>query len=432
MPPKSTYVSDVLAMPEGKEVELTGWVRNKRLHGGLIFLDLRDSTGVMQVAVRKGSADDESLSAAERVLDESSITVYGVLKRDPRAPGGAEIHCKKLVVNSMSLEEFPIKRGIGTGFLFDKRHLHLRSPRVTNIMRIKSAFLDELRKWFLSNAFFEICCPTFVTAAVEGGATLFPVDYFGRKVYMTQSVQFYQEAAIYALEKVFSVQPSFRAEMSRTRRHLTEYVHLEAEMANHSLEDMQVVIEQLIGEVTRRLAERCASELSRLQRVINLGTTEPPYERITYDEALGLLRSKGIDVQWGSDLGGDEERSLSLLFEKPFFVTHYPVEARAFYHLRDSPNPRVLRCSDLMAPGGYGEVVGGGQRIHSYDELKRIIVEAGLDPSEYEWYLDLRKFGSVPHSGFGLGVERVLMWLLGLSNIRSVSLFPRTPSRVRP
>lgn len=432
MPPKSTHVSDIMVMSEGTEVELTGWVRNKRLHGGLVFLDVRDSTGVMQVAVRKGYADDESLSAAERVLDESSVTVSGALKRDPRAPGGVEIHCKRLLVNSMSLEEFPIKRGVGTAFLFDKRHLHLRSPRVSSIMKIKAVFLDEIRRWFISNGFTEVNCPTFVTAAVEGGATLFPVDYFGRKVYLTQSVQFYQEAAIYALEKVFSIQPSFRAEMSRTRKHLTEYVHVEAEMANHDLEDMLPVEEQLLSQTSRRLIERCKPELSRLQRVINMNTIEPPYERIRYDEALDLLRSKGIEVQWGSDLGGDEERALSLMFEKPFFITQYPVEARAFYHQRDSSNPRVLRCADLIAPGGYSEIIGGGQRTHGYDELKQRITESGLDPSDYEWYLDLRKFGSVPHSGFGLGSERVLMWLLGLSNIRSVCLFPRTPSRVRP
>ena len=429
---KDFYVEDALRSPEGSEVELLGWVRNKRVHGGLIFIDLRDRTGIIQVAVKKGQVPEECFQAADELKQESAIKVRGLVRRDPRAPNGVEIQCKSLEVIGQSIDDFPIKKGVKVKFILDNRHLHIRSPRVAAIMKIRAALLNAARKWFQEHGFVEIHCPSFITAAVEGGATLFKVDYFGREVYLTQSSQFYQEAAIYSLEKVYSIQPSFRAELSRTRRHLTEFWHLEAEIAYAELEDLLKIIEELFYSMVLGVCESAQKELELLNVKIDPEVAKPPYPRIKYSEALEILRKKGFQIEWGDDFGADEERELSKEFEKPFFVTHWPKEAKAFYHMPDPSNPSVCRNADLLTPGGFGEVVGGGQRIHDYNQLMERIREEGLNPDDYKWYLDLRRFGSVPHSGFGLGVERMLWWLLKLEHIRDACLFPRTPARVYP
>lgn len=429
---KTLYIRDVFQYDEGLVVELVGWVRSKRRHGKLIFLDLRDSTGILQVAVKQGIADNESFMKALDIGLESSIKVKGKLKKDARAPGGIELHCNHLEIIGPSLEDFPIKKGVGLKFLLDNRHLHLRSPRVTMIMKIRANLMDIARRWLKMNGFTEVNCPTFITAAVEGGATLFKLDYFGKDAYLTQSVQFYQEAAIYSLEKVYSLQPSFRAELSRTRRHLTEFWHLEVEMAYADLYDIMKVVEELVYAVVNNLSKESERELKTLDKIIKPELAEPPYPRIKYAEALQILQNKGVSINWGDDFGADEERILSKEFEKPFFVTHYPKEAKAFYHMPDPSNPSVCLNADLLAPGGYGEIVGGGQRIHDYKLLLERIKENNLNPEEYKWYLDLRKYGSVPHSGFGLGIERMLWWLLQLPHIRSACLFPRTPMRIYP
>jgi len=429
---KKLYVEDVLKMPDGSEVELLGWIRNKRVHGGLIFLDLRDRSGVIQVAVKRGVVPDGEFEQAESALRESAVKVSGIVKHDPRAPNGVEIRCRRLEVIGPSLDDFPIRKGVKVKFVLDHRHLHIRSPRVAAIMKVRARLLKAARNWLESQGFVEVNCPSFITAAVEGGATLFEVDYFGRKAYLTQSSQFYQEAAIYSLEKVYSLQPSFRAELSRTRRHLTEFWHLEAEMAYAELEDILKVIEELLYAMVLGVYEASQKELELLKLRIDPDVAKPPYPRITYAEALEILDRKGIKVKWGDDFGADEERELSKEFEKPFFVTHWPREAKAFYHMPDPENPKVCRNADLLAPGGFGEIVGGGQRIHDYDQLLERIRENGLNPEDYKWYLDLRKYGSVPHSGFGLGIERVLWWLLKLPHIRDACLFPRTPARVYP
>lgn len=417
---------------DGEEVEIFGWIRNKRIHGGLIFLDLRDPTGIVQVTVKKDICGDDNFQQVLDLNRESSIIVKGVVKKDPRAPGGTEILCKSISVIGKSLSDFPIKPGVGLKFLLNNRHLYIRSPKVAAIMKIRAKLTSLIHEWFRRNGFIEIHCPTFITAAVEGGATLFKVDYFGKEVYLTQSVQFYQEAAIFSLGKVYSIQPSFRAEMSRTRRHLTEFWHVEAEMANYTLYDMMEVVESLVRYCVINLSEIAKEQLAILGKKINPSIVEGKFPRIRYEEAINILNSKGMNIQWGQDFGADEERELSKEFEQPFFVTHYPKEAKAFYHMPDPDDERVTLSADLLAPGGYGEIVGGGQRIHDYECLLRRIKESGLDPSDYEWYLDLRRYGSVPHSGFGLGLERMLWWLLGLSHIRSVTLFPRTPTRVYP
>ncbi|MCS7129477.1 MAG: asparagine--tRNA ligase [Candidatus Caldarchaeum sp.] len=424
--------ADVAKLADGENVELLGWLRSKRIHGKLLFLDLRDSTGIIQVTVRTPQVAESDFSKAASVGRESALRVVGSVKHDPRAPGGVEVSASKVEVVSPSLEEYPLKKGVSSRVLSESRHLAIRGPKASAVLRFRSKLINQLRDWFEREGFVEVHCPTFITAAVEGGATLFKVDYFGRPVYLTQSVQFYQEAAIYALEKVYSVQPSFRAERSKTRRHLTEFWHVEGEMAFAGLEELMRVVERLVGESSIAALENSADELRLLDRKVNVSSLEPPYERVKYSEALGLLERKGVHVPWGSDLGADEERVLTMEFEKPFFLTHFPKKAKAFYHKTDPSNPQLTLSADLLAPAGYGEIVGGGQRIHDYEELLGRIEEEGLDASDYRWYLDLRKFGSVPHSGFGLGLERLVQWLLGLKNIRSAAMFPRTPTRVYP
>ncbi|MEM2237929.1 MAG: asparagine--tRNA ligase [Candidatus Caldarchaeum sp.] len=426
------HVAELGGLPDGTQVELLGWLRSKRLHGKLLFLDLRDSTGVVQVTVRASSLSEQGFVKAASAGRESALKVVGLVRHDERAPGGVEVSGTDIEVISPSVEEFPVKKGVGPKFLSLNRHLAIRSPKAAAILRFRAKLVKCLREWLEKEGFVEVHCPTFITAAVEGGATLFQVDYFGKKVYLTQSVQFYQEAAIYALEKVYSVQPSFRAERSKTRRHLTEFWHVEAEMAHAGLEELMKVVERLVGEASTEAVRISAGEMRVLDRKIDLSTLEHPYPRIRYSEALDILERKGVSVPWGSDLGADEERVLTMEFEKPFFLTHFPRQAKAFYHKPDPSNPALTLSADLLAPSGYGEIVGGGQRIHDYNELLNRIKEEGLNPEDYKWYLDLRKFGTVPHCGFGLGVERLVQWLLGLKNIRSAAMFPRTPTRIYP
>ncbi|HDD43188.1 MAG TPA: asparagine--tRNA ligase, partial [Nitrososphaeria archaeon] len=283
---KKVYVEEAKKLPEGSEVELLGWVRNKRSHGGLIFLDLRDGSGVIQVAVKRGIVPDESFEQAENLLRESAVKILGVVRHDPRAPDGIEVRCRSLEVVGASLDDFPIRKGVKVRFLLDNRHLHIRSPRVAAIMKVRAKLLDAARRWFDEHGFIEVNCPSFITAAVEGGATLFKVDYFGRDVYLTQSSQFYLEAAIYSMENVYCVQPSFRAELSRTRRHLTEFWHLEAEMAYAELEDMMKIVEELFYAMVLRVHESAQKELELLKVSLDPDAAKPPYPKIRYEEAL--------------------------------------------------------------------------------------------------------------------------------------------------
>lgn len=429
---KTSYLADVRGLQDGSRFKAVGWVMRRRSHGRLVFLDLRDSTGLLQVAVKAGVADEASLKAASMVGRESLVEVDGLVRTESRAPGGRELTALQVRVLSGVAQDFPLRKGVGAKVLWDNRHLALRSLRVSALMKIRARLLSALRRWFEENGFTEVNCPSFITAAVEGGATLFKVDYFGKTAYLTQSVQFYQEAAIFGLEKVYSVQPSFRAEKSKTKRHLTEFWHVEAEIAHAGLSDMMGVVERLVGESSIQALQQSGEELRILGRKPRLDVLEPPYERIKYSEALEILESKGVDVPWGTDLGADEERVLTEGFEKPFFLTHFPREAKAFYHRIDPSDGRVTLSADLLAPRGYGEVVGGGERIFSLEELVARIEAEGLDPKDYEWYLDLRRYGSVQHAGFGLGLERLIQWLLELKSIKTATLFPRTRARIYP
>ncbi|MGC9121796.1 MAG: asparagine--tRNA ligase, partial [Thermogladius sp.] len=324
--------------------------------------------------------------------------------------------------------------GEGVEYLLDNRHLVIRSPKYTAIWKIKHTILDASREWFKKDGWWEVTPPILTASACEGGATLFPVQYFEKQAYLSQSAQLYLEVMIFSLEKVWSLTPSFRAEQSRTRRHLAEYWHLEAEAAWYDMNDMMRVVESLVSHIANRVLEERRRELDALGRNVDSLKTavETPYPRIKYDEAIEILQKKGVDIKWGSDLGADEERLLTQEFDRPFFVTHFPKEIKSFYMKLDPENPRVVLGFDLLAPEGYGEVVGGSQREDDYDKLLQRIVENGYNVDDYKWYLDLRKYGSVVHSGFGLGIERLLMWIAGLEHIRDAIPFPRFRGRIYP
>ncbi|RLE99400.1 MAG: asparagine--tRNA ligase [Thermoprotei archaeon] len=422
----------VLSSPrEGVEVAIRGWVYRKRELKTGVFLLIRDSTGVIQAVAKP---EDKTLfeKAAELGI-ESSVKLRGVVKLDKRAPGGVELHITSLEpvhVNSV----FPITKDASPEYLLDVRHLWLRSRKMNAVLKIRHTVFGAIHEYFRSRGFYEVQCPSFITAACEGGATLFTVDYFGKKnVYLTQSAQFYLEALIFSLEKVYTIAPSFRAEKSRTRRHLTEFWHAEAEVAWCGLEEIMKIEEELVTYIVRKVLDKRLEELSFLKRDIKpLENVKPPFYRITYDEALEIINKKGFKIEWGEDFGADEERALTREFDKPVFVYGYPEQCKAFYHKNDPKRPEVTLSADLLAPEGYGEIIGGGERIADEEELIRKIKRFGLRVEDYEWYIDLRRYGSVPHAGFGLGVDRTVMWVAGLDHIVNAIPFPRTIRRVYP
>ncbi len=419
---------------EGEHVKIRGWLHNKRSSGGIHFLLIRDGTGIIQCTMKKDKADPDEFELVKRLTQESTLELEGIVRRDPRAPDGYEIAVERVKVIHMAEEGFPIaKKYHGPDFLLNNRHLWIRSKKMQTILRIRSKFLEAAREWFRMNEYTEFHAPILITAACEGGSTLFNVKYFDMDAYLTQSWQLYAEAAIASLGKIYTIAPSFRAEKSRTRRHLTEYWHLEVEIPWCDLNCIMKVEEELLTHICHRLAKEMPKELEHFGRSPNdLLKVEPPFERITYDEAVEILRRDGIDFEWGDDLGWIEEKHLTMKYDKPFFITHYPRGVKAFYHKPDPKRPEVTLSVDMMAPEGYGEITGGGQRIDDVNELLERIKEENLDPDDYEWYIDLRRYGSVPHSGFGLGVERTIAWICKLDHIRDAIAFPRLINRVYP
>jgi len=428
------YVStrDALRMSEGSEVRLRGWVYRWRDLGKRVFIVLRDSEGIIQVVAKRGFTPENYISVAREADVESSIVVEGVIHRDPRAPGGAEVWARRLEIVGLS-RDFPIKGGESIEYLLDKRHLWIRSRRLTTLMKLRHKLFQSYREYFNSKGYYEVSPPMLTQAAVEGGATLFKVDFFGKPAYLTQSAQFYLEALIFSLEKVWTLAPSFRAERSRTRRHLYEYWHLEVEAAWSRMRDMMGLAEELIAHTVSSLLDNALEELSLIGR----GTEEleparkPGYPIIEYEEAIRILQRKGVNISYGDDLGADEERILTQEYETPFFIIYYPAELKSFYMKPRPERPDQVLAFDMLAPN-VGEIIGGSEREDNYEALKKRIIERGYNVEEYEWYLDLRKYGSVPHSGFGLGVERQLMWLAGLDHIRDAIPFPRFRDRIYP
>ena len=428
---KKLYIQD-LKSKIGEPVELTAWVHRKRTHGSLLFLVLRDSTGIVQASVKKDQCEGESFNNACSVPLESVVTVTGEVVEDERAPTGIEIRVSNF--NSVSLaEEFPLQEDTGLEVLLDYRHLHLRSVRLTNIMKAREYIMEYLREFFRKEGFWEVWPPIFTVAGVEGGSTLFSIEYYGDTVYLSQSAQLYLEVLINSLERVYTFMPSFRAEKSRTPKHVTEYWHLEQEAAFYDCEDNMVFQENMISYVCQKMAEYRQDILKELGRdPEDLKKVNPPFYRLTYDEALEKLGEEGIDKEWGDDLGAEDEYALTKKLEKPVFVWRWPRGSKPFYMKLDPKNEEYVLNDDLLAPEGHSEIIGGSQRIHDYEELMQRLEEENMETSAYQWYIELRKYGSVPHSGFGLGTERLIKWILDVEHIRDVIPFPRTPRRYYP
>ena len=412
-------------------MELKGWVTRKNQVGGVVFIQLRDGTGSLQVSAKRGVAPADAFRTMEGVTRESAVAVRGDVRKDQRAPGGVELAANEFEIASRA-EPWPITKTAARSrsFLFDKRHLSVRGPKATAAIKVRAEVIGAAFDFFRENGFTLISAPTFVQAAVEGGSTLFEVNYFGKKAYLSQSAQFYEEAALPALKKVWIFQPAFRAEKSRTAKHLTEFWMIEAEQAFADQTANMELQERLLAAVVERVLRNRGPELRVLGRALK--PLELPLARITYDEAREIASSKGFPFEWGEDITTEAERAISLSQSSPFFVTDYPLSARSFYHMTYEDRPKVTKSADLLAPEGVGELATGGQRIHAYKGLLDRISSQDLPPEAFSWYLELRKYGLPPHSGFGIGVERVTRWVAGLKHIRSASLFPRTVSRISP
>ena len=417
-----------------EEVELKGWVYNIRSIGKIWFVILRDGTGLLQGVVVKGEASDDTFLLEHQLNQEDSIIINGTVRKEPRSVGGYELGIKEITVVNHVTEDFPISpKEHGADFLMSNRHLWLRSKRQNSIMRIRHQIVKAIRDFFDDNGFTLIDSPIFTSNAVEGTTTLFEVDYFERSAYLTQSGQLYQEAGATAFGKTYCFGPTFRAEKSKTRRHLTEFWMVEPEMAYVDLDENMTWAEQLVGFIIQRVLESCANELMLLERdTAKLESIVPPFPRITYDEAVGILKDNGVEFTYGSDFGAPDETILSEQFDKPILIHRWPANIKAFYMKRDSDNPDLALGVDMIAPEGYGEIIGGGQREDNLDILIDTIRHHDLPLGPFKWYLDLRKFGSVPHSGFGLGLERTVAWICGTKHIRETIPFPRTMSRLEP
>src|SRR5437773_1229059 len=416
----------------GKAVELRGWIYRTRTVGGKAFVVVRDATGTIQVAIARDVVSPEAFKAAEKSLIESAVIVRGKVVADKRAPGGYEVRAEDFQVVHFA-EKFPIQEDQSEEFLLDVRHLWVRSQRMTTIFRIRHTVFGAVHQYFRDHGFWEVSPPMITPAGSEGGATLFEVEYFGRKAYLTQSWQLYAEALVLAMEKVYCVGPSFRAEKSRTTRHLTEYWHAEMEEAWAGMDDVIKHAEGVIAHACQRVAEERSDEVRALGRPPEfLKAVSPPFEHIRYDDALKALRAKGMEVEWGKDLRTLEERALTEGKTKPVVVTHYPVVSQAFYKRRDPADPRYVLGFDVIAGDDVGELVGGSERETDLEVLTKSLRDQGQDPKAVDWYLDTRRYGSVPHSGFGLGVERLIQWVLKLPHIRDAIPFPRTPARFSP
>ena len=427
---------DIREILEGKEgrVKIHGWLSNRRSSGGILFLIVRDGTGYIQCTLRKDKTDKKLYEEIERLPLESAVEIEGVAKQEKRAPDGYEIEIEAVQIVSKAQPDFPIgKKYHGVNFLLDNRHLAIRSPKMLNIMVVRDRLLGAAREWFKAHGYLEVQVPTIISAACEGGSTLFEVKYFDKKAYLTQSWQLYGEAMIQAFGRCYTIAPSFRAEKSRTRRHLTEYWHLEAEIPFCDMKQLMQIEEELVTHIVHTVAKDCKKELQKLGRdPEELLKIKPPFPRITYKQAIEMLKADGLSIKHGDDIGADEEAELTNNFQVPFFVTHFPKSLKAFYHKPDPTDPTVTLSVDMLAPEGYGEIIGSGERIESYEELMKRIEENKLNPKDYAWYLDLRKWGAVPHSGFGLGVERTVMWICKLKHIRDAIAFPRLINRVYP
>lgn len=440
---KDTWIGDVCAGEhDGEEVELKGWVHRSRGSNKIRFIVLRDSTGTVQCVIKREVLGDKTFEAMKGTLVESSLILTGIVEPTEREHGHEVQVTSAVVVGPVNPERpFPITEsamaeaeGGETEFLLDNRHLYLRTGRMTTMLKMRSTVFGAIHSYFRDRDFIEYQAPNFVAGAVEGGSTLFEVPYFGRKAYLTQSWQLYAEAAMPALERLYTMAPSFRAEKSRTRRHLTEFWHAEMEMAWASNDDIMVHGEGVVRHIARSLLDEREAELIEQGRDLDLVAryADSPYPRMRYDEAVETLQGVGVEIEWGQDLDYSKEKVLTADFDVPTFLTHYPKIAKPFYHRPDPDDTKYVLCHDLLAPEGYGEIIGGGERTWSEKDILEGIDEQGIPRDAYEFYIDISRYGGVPHGGFGLGVDRVCAWLTGAEHIREVIAFPRDSRRVTP
>jgi len=430
---KTIRISDIKNY-EGKEVEIRGWLYNRRSSGKIKFLIIRDGTGFIQGTLIKNEMDENIFDKADDINYESSIKISGIVKEEKRVPLGYEVLVKNIEVVSIAEDNYPVSlKEHGVGYLMDYRHLWLRSPRQNAILRIRAEIIKSIRDFLDMNGFLLMDTPILTPAACEGTTTLFETEYFDDKAYLAQSGQLYNEATAAAFGKVYCFGPTFRAEKSKTRRHLMEFWMVEPEAAYVELEENNEIQENMIAYIVKQILEKKKNELKLLERDISkLEIIKVPFPRMSYDEAIDILKNNGSKIEWGDDFGGEDETILSQKYEKPVFVLRYPIKCKAFYMKPDPQRPEVALCADLLASEGYGEIIGGGQRIDDYNLLEKRIKEHNLPRESYEWYLDLRKYGSVPHSGFGLGIERTVAWICGLNHIRETIPFPRMLNKIYP
>ncbi len=423
-----------IAKYEGQEVTLKGWLFNKRSSGKIHFLQLRDGSGFIQGVVVKNEVEEDVFEVCKKLTQESSLEVVGMVQKDERAPRGYEILVKSVTPVTIAEEGYPISlKEHGTDFLMENRHLWMRSPKQNAILRIRDEINLAIRTFFHERGFVLVEPPIITPSACEGTTELFEIDYFGENAYLSQTGQLYAEAAAMAFGKVYSFGPTFRAEKSKTRKHLNEFWMIEPEMAFVDFEGNLEVQEQMIEYIVQKVLENKKVELKMLQRdTTYLEKIKAPFPRITYTDAVKMLQEGGHEFEWGEDFGAPHETYIAEKFDKPVFITHFPKMMKAFYMQPDPTNPDVILGADLIAPEGYGEIIGGSQRIHDLDLILTRIQEEKLPQELYEWYLDLRRYGSVPHSGFGLGLERTVAWICGVDHIRQTIPFARTLNRVYP
>jgi asparaginyl-tRNA synthetase len=427
------YIEDI-ARHEGQPVTLRGWLHKRRSSGKIHFLTVRDGTGFIQAVMSKAGVGEEAFKRADHLGQETSLIVSGTVRADTRAPGGFEIDVSSIEVVGPSVD-YPITpKEHGPDFLLDRRHLWIRSERQQAVLRVRHEVVNAVRDYFNERGFILADTPIFTPAACEGTTTLFPVQYFeDTTAFLTQSGQLYNEANAMALGRVYCFGPTFRAEKSKTRRHLTEFWMVEPEMAYATLDDVIELAEGLVVSVVGRVLERRQRELEALERdTSRLEAVKAPFPRVTYDEAVRLLKEKGQAIEWGGDFGGTDETVLSGQFDRPLVVHRYPAAIKAFYMKPDPERPELSLSVDVLAPEGYGEIIGGGQRIDDYDLLLARIKEHNLPQESFEWFLDLRRYGSVPHGGFGMGIERLVTWLCGLEHVRETIPYPRMLYRLYP
>jgi asparaginyl-tRNA synthetase len=427
------YIEDI-GRHEGEEVTLKGWLHNRRSSGKIHFLIVRDGTGFIQAVMSKAAVGDEMFKAADHLSQETSIVVTGTARADKRAPSGYEIDVKQLDVVGSS-HEYPITpKEHGVDYLLDRRHLWIRTERQQAILRIRHEIINAVRDFFNSRGFILADTPIFTPAACEGTTTLFPAQYFEEQTaYLTQSGQLYNEANAMALGRVYCFGPTFRAEKSKTRRHLTEFWMVEPEMAYSDLNDVMDLAEDLVVSVVGRVLDKRRRELTVVERdASQLEAVQKPFPRISYDEAIRTLQSKGLPIEWGGDFGGPDETTLSEQYDRPVMVHRYPAAVKAFYMKPDPDRPELALGVDVLAPEGYGEIIGGGERLADLDLLLQRIKEHNLPQDAFEWYLDLRRYGTVPHGGFGMGIERVVSWICKLDHVRETIPYPRMLYRLYP